>query len=64
MLLKKLFSRKDGGKKKRIIYRNYGTFRVPDEIYFIPYTGKAKIIFDLTKVLQSRRIGANTLPEE
>jgi hypothetical protein len=46
------------GKKKnpfRVVYQNYGTFRVPDEYYFLPYSGKAKIVYDVTKLLKTRR---------
>ena len=43
-----------GGDDNRWRYRNYGTFRNPDQIYFLPYTGKAKIIFDVQNVLKTR----------
>lgn len=50
---KKLFGSKKK-KKKKIVYQNYGTFRVPDEYYFLPYSGKAKIIYDLANLIKTR----------
>ena len=44
-----------GGKKKKkaAVYRNYGTFRLPDLYYNVPYTGKAKIIYDISKIIKT-----------
>lgn len=54
LVLKKFFGSGGDKKKKRIVYQNYGTFRNPDEYYFLPYSGKAKIILDLVKTLTPR----------
>jgi hypothetical protein len=56
---KKLFG---GGKnnKRRVFYQNYGTFRAPDEYYFLPYSGKAKIVIDLLKVFSPRQSPSST----
>jgi len=44
----------------RVVYQNYGTFRVPDEYYFLPNTGKARLIYNITLLLQSRRPPSST----
>ena len=41
-------------KKKKAVYRNYGTYRLPDLVYDITPTGKAKIIFDVSSILKAK----------
>ena len=43
-----------GGNRRKPVYVNYGTFRLPDDYYVATYTGKAKIIYDVVKVLKNR----------
>ena len=57
--LSDLFKKK---KRNQIVYQNYGTFRVPDEYYFLPYSGKAKIIYDVTRLLKIRRPPSSVEP--
>jgi len=56
LLAKKLFGRKRKKSPPQFVIRNYGSFRLPDELYFLPATGKAKIVLDLYKNLSSRKL--------
>lgn len=54
LIARKLFGGDNRNGKKRILYQNRGTFRNPDQYYFITQTGKGKIVYDLIKTLRTR----------
>ena len=57
MSLFNLFKKGGSSKsRKRFVIRNYGSFRLPDQFYFLPATGKARIVIDLYKSLSPRKL--------